>query len=138
MSESIPGTAPAVTDEAIVKYLKENDPHYLKLVKKVEDAANQLGFLKDDSWIERAINGLDKPNLDERMKSQDRTYVLKDLRNKAAKRAEAGAPYVAPTEEEINSAIERRKADRQQAIEDKMNQKIADARAALVRQSVQS
>ncbi|PLX92327.1 MAG: hypothetical protein C0621_09760 [Desulfuromonas sp.] len=132
----IPTTdAPAFSREEIVQHLKEKDPTYLKLIAKLNEVSNNLDFLKDDAWIERAIKGLDKPNIDERVESQIRTNVLKELRNKAAMRAEVGEAYVAPTKEQVDAVVDRRKSERQQAIEDKMNQKIAKAHAALASQS---
>lgn len=124
-------TAVTITDADIIEYLMAKDPLVLKFKDKLERVLNTLDFLKDDSWIEHAINGLDKPNIDDRLRAQTETFVKKDLRNKAAEVAEAGKPYVAPTAADIEAAVKRKLDKRMDEIKAKQDRKVAAAKAAI-------
>ena len=124
-------TTPVITDSMVIDYLKDNDPLVLALKQKFERALNNLDFLKDDSWVEHASNGLNKPNIDDRLGAQTETFVKKDLRNKAAVKAEAGEPYVAPTAADIAKEVDLRLKNRKDEIKAKQDRKVNIAKLAL-------
>lgn len=121
-----------VTDEQVVKYLKENDKKVLEFISGVEAALNNIDFLKDDPWIEHAIKGLEKPDHSERLESQFETTVRKSLRDKAINEAEkTGKPIELPTKDDIAREVTKKMDERKAELNKKMESKLAKARAAI-------
>lgn len=133
-SASDPGAAiEIITDEMVIEYFKSKDPLAIKLLEKLKNTMSRVDFFLDDSWLEHAINGLDKPNIDDRLRAQTETFVKKDLRNKAAEAVEAGNAYVAPTPADIAKEVERKIKKRQDELKAKQNRKLVTAKAALAK-----
>ena len=122
-----------ISDAMLIEYFKSKDPLALKFFEKLKNTMSRVDFFLDDSWLEHAINGLDKPNIDDRIRAQTETFVKKDLRNKAAEAFEAGAAYVAPTAADIAKEVERKIKNRQDDLKSKQTRKLAAAKAALAK-----
>jgi hypothetical protein len=121
-----------IVDAMVVDYLKNTDKNVLKFLAAVDQLVNNIEFLKDDTWIERAKKVLEKPDHSERIGSQFETTVRKTLRDKACDESEKnGTPFVPPTQDEIMAAVNRKMAERNAQIEKDMATKLAKARAAI-------
>lgn len=129
-----PGAAAGIiSDPMLIEYFKSNDTLVLEFLEKLKRTMSRVDFFLDDSWVEHAINGLDKPNIDDRLRAQTETFVKKDLRNKAAVKAEAGEAYVAPTAADILAEVERKIKNRQDELVAKQTRKLVAAKAALAK-----
>ena len=115
------------SEEAVVEELQK-EPDVQNLLNSFHSLLKNVDFLIDEAWISRAINGLDKPNLDERMEAQLRTNVLKELRNQAGKIAEEGGEYVPVTPEAVEAEVQRRLAKRKEEVEQKKKRRLNNAR----------
>lgn len=134
VTTAAPGAATEIISDAMmIEYFKSKDPLALKFLEKLKNTMSRVDFFLDDSWLEHAINGLDKPNIDDRIRAQTETFVKKDLRNKAAEAVEAGNAYVAPTAADIAKEVERKIKNRQDDLKSKQTRKLVAAKAALAK-----
>ena len=68
------------TNEQIVEYLKSNDPLVEKLINKFKAFIDNLEALKDDAWLEHAIKGFEKPDVEARIeKAGSHFYDQEDV-----------------------------------------------------------
>ena len=119
------------TDDKIIEYLKKNDRLAVKLINKFEAFIDNLEALKDDAWLEHAIKGFKKPDVEVRIEKQVRTSTTKKMLNDAFKKMGDGESITPPNKSKIEAVVREKVEERHREIQAAKDLKVTKARAAL-------